>query len=76
MREEKNRNTWQQCQFFIHAFPNNVLFTAVQAEFSEAQFPKCDNPIKRSTQVPHLEEDTRAFGLDCVVTRYIKCLST
>ena len=26
--------------------PYNVLFTAAQAEFSEAQFPKCDKPVK------------------------------
>ena len=33
---------------FMHS-PNNVLFTTTQAEFSEAQFPKCDRPIKWST---------------------------
>ena len=32
--------------------PNNVLFTAAQADFSEVQFPKCDRPVKRPTQVP------------------------
>ena len=36
---------------FMHS-PNNVLFTAAQAKFSAAQFPKCDRPTKRSAQVP------------------------
>ena len=38
--------------FSFMCSPNNVLFTTAQAEFSEAQFPKCDRPIKRLTQVP------------------------
>ena len=36
---------------FMHS-PNNVLFTAAQAEFLEAQFPQCDKPIKCPTRVP------------------------
>ena len=38
--------------FLFMCSPNNILFTAMQAEFSKAQFPKCDKPVKQPTQVP------------------------
>ena len=38
--------------FLFMRSPHNILFTTVQAKFLEAQFPKCDKPIKWPTQVP------------------------
>ena len=38
--------------FLFMYSPNSVLFTAVQASFEEAQCPRCNRPVKRSTQAP------------------------